>query len=87
MMAKSLHTPAYGAFSQLMKKAREKAGLTQEQLANKLGKPQSFVSKLEKCERRIDVLEFIDVCAALGLDPAAQIRKLQRQAQGRDEVS
>lgn len=87
MMAKSLHTPGYRAFSRFMQKAREEAGLTQEQLAKKLCKPQSFVSKLERCERRIDLLEFIELCAALGLDPAVQIRRIQRQTKKGDEVS
>jgi transcriptional regulator with XRE-family HTH domain len=47
--------------------ARQKAGLSQAQLASRLGKPQSFVSKAEACERRVDVLETLTLCQALGI--------------------
>lgn len=86
-MAKSLHTPDYVAFSRVMQRTREEAGLTQEQLAKRLHKPQSFVSKLERCERRIDLLEFLDLCVALNVDPAAQIRRVRRELGKGDEVS
>ena len=43
--------------------------LTQGELAERLGKPQSFVSKYENCERRIDVLEFIEITKSLKIDP------------------
>ncbi|WP_367118796.1 helix-turn-helix domain-containing protein [Mesorhizobium sp.] len=48
---------------------RKAKGLTQEQVAEKLGRPQSFVAKYEGGERRLDVIEFLDVTAALGADP------------------
>ena len=46
------------------------AGLNQVELAEKLGRPQSFVSKIEKGDRRIDVLELIAICHHLRIDPA-----------------
>jgi transcriptional regulator with XRE-family HTH domain len=49
--------------------ARERAGLTQEQLAKKLRKPQSFVSNYERGQRRIDVLELLRIAEALSADP------------------
>jgi len=49
--------------------ARKSAGLTQAGLALRLGRPQSFVSKYERGERRLDVIEFCEVCRALGIDP------------------
>jgi len=55
-------------FLDLMIQARLKAGVTQAELAKRLEKPQSFVSKYEKGERRLDVMEFVTVCAALGVD-------------------
>jgi transcriptional regulator with XRE-family HTH domain len=50
--------------------ARRAAGLNQVELAEKLGRPQSFVSKIEKGDRRIDVLELIAICHHLRIDPA-----------------
>jgi len=45
------------------------AGLTQQQVAKRLRKPQSFVSKYENGERRLDVAEFLGVLRILGADP------------------
>ena len=59
-----------------MIEAREKAGLTQQVLAKRLGKPQSFIAKYETGERRIDVIEFITIVRAIGLDPARLLRAL-----------
>ncbi len=57
--------------------AREKAGLTQQQLADRLGKPQSFISKYEGGERRIDVIEFIAIADALDMDASRAIRDVR----------
>ena len=70
-MAKSLHTPEYEYFRSLLVTARENAGLTQTVVSARLGRPQSFVAKYEGGERRLDIVEFIQVCAALGVDPHA----------------
>jgi transcriptional regulator with XRE-family HTH domain len=56
--------------------AREKAGMTQQQLADRLGRPQSFVAKYEGGERRIDVVEFIAIARALEMDPARAVREI-----------
>ncbi|MBC3928097.1 helix-turn-helix transcriptional regulator [Undibacterium sp. CY21W] len=73
---KSLHSPAYVVFRQVMADTREHQGLTQAELANRLGKPQSFVSKYESGERRLDVVEFLLVCEALGVEPTALFQSL-----------
>lgn len=78
-MAKSLHTPANEYFRSLLVTGREKAGLTQTQIAARLGHPQSFVAKYEGGERRLDVVEFIEVCEALGIDPKRVIAALQKR--------
>jgi len=52
-----------------MIKARKAAGLTQHQLAKRLRRPQSFVAKYEGGERRVDVMEFIEICKAIEVDP------------------
>ncbi|MGN6159137.1 MAG: helix-turn-helix domain-containing protein, partial [Devosia sp.] len=54
----------------------KKAGLTQQDVANQLGRPQSFVAKYEGGERRLDVVEFLQVAAVLGADPARIVRAL-----------
>ena len=51
--------------------ARVAAGITQTQLAERLGRPQPFVSKYERGNRRLDVIEFLSICVAIGVDPAA----------------
>ena len=60
-----------------MVELREKAGLTQADVSAKLKRPQSFVAKYEGGERRLDVIEFLQVCNALGVDPRSILSKLQ----------
>lgn len=66
-------------FRKLLIEARRSAGLTQVALAKKLGRPQSFVSKFERGERRLDVIEFIDVARALAIEPARIVSDLERR--------
>jgi transcriptional regulator with XRE-family HTH domain len=70
---------AYTRFRDSLTGERKKKGLTQEQLATRLGRPQSFVSKYERGERRLDVVEFAEVARALGIDPIRFLRKLYRE--------
>jgi transcriptional regulator with XRE-family HTH domain len=51
----------------LLRRARQQLGITQTELAGRLGRPQSFVSKYESGERRLDLIELRRVCKALGL--------------------
>ncbi len=57
--------------------ARRKRGLTQVEIATLLDKPQSFVSKYESGERRLDIIEFLEVCKALKVNPATIIQQLE----------
>jgi transcriptional regulator with XRE-family HTH domain len=66
-MEKSIHSARYAVFLKTLKAAREKAGLTQVQLAKRLGETQTFVFKCERGERRIDVMELRMFCQAFGL--------------------
>jgi transcriptional regulator with XRE-family HTH domain len=75
---KSIHSGGQSAFSKLMIGARKSAGLTQHELAKRLHKPQSFVAKYEGGERRIDVVEFVTICWAIGADPAKILRALTK---------
>lgn len=59
--------PAASVLRGMVRQARLDAGMTQVELAAALGRPQSFVSKYESGERRLDVLELRTVCVALGL--------------------
>jgi transcriptional regulator with XRE-family HTH domain len=58
--------------------ARRAAGLTQVQLSKRLRRPQSYVSKYERGERRLDVIEFMEVADAVDVDAAAILRNLRK---------
>lgn len=77
-MPNPIHDPKYQVFRQMLLDARKEKGLQQVEVAERLGKTQSFVSKYERGERRLDFCEFIEVVAALEIDPAAFI-ELYRQ--------
>lgn len=68
-MSNSLHSAAYARLVAVLVAARLESGLTQQTVANRLGKPQSYVAKIEGGERRLDVVEFIALAGAIGLDP------------------
>jgi transcriptional regulator with XRE-family HTH domain len=67
---------AYERLQLALSDARRSEGLTQKEVANKLTRPQSFVSKYEKGERRLDVVEFVAVCHALKVDPVAVLENI-----------
>ena len=77
-MRRSPFSRKHEQFRSRLTDARKDAGLTQAQLARALARPQSFVSKFERGERRLDVIEFLEVAHALSLDPVKVIRDLQR---------
>ena len=64
-------SPSYEAAIKVIVEARKEAGLSQRDLAERLGKPRSFVSKIENRERRLDIVEFIAISRALALDPSS----------------
>ena len=76
----SLHSPRYRQFLERLRAARLAAGLTQAQVASALGKPQSFMSKSENGERRVDAVEFADLAAIyrVGMDALVSARPLHR---------
>lgn len=75
-MKKARYERSYAAFTQLLKEERRNAGLTQAALAKKLRRPQSYVSKYERGDRRIDVIEFLEIAGAIKFDPNEFLRKL-----------
>lgn len=79
----SLRDPEYRSAIDLLRKHRGIAGLTQQGLAEILGKPQSYVSKFERYERRLDVAEYIQVANAVGLPADEGARVLGWQSDAR----
>ncbi|MHC5596139.1 MAG: helix-turn-helix domain-containing protein [Nostoc sp.] len=75
-MPKSVFSEEYNRFRQLLIEARKAAKLTQAELSAKLELPQSYVSKYERGERRLDVIEFLQVAQMLEIDPLAFIEEL-----------
>jgi transcriptional regulator with XRE-family HTH domain len=73
-MRKTLRSLDHRALVGLLVVARKKAGLTQAEVAKKLHRPQSFVAKYENGERRLDVVEFVELARALAADPIALVR-------------
>jgi transcriptional regulator with XRE-family HTH domain len=74
---KSGSEETYGRFQKMLVEARRKSGLSQQEVADRLGRPQTYVSKCELGTRRMDVVEFLEMAEALGFDPVAFIRKLK----------
>jgi transcriptional regulator with XRE-family HTH domain len=60
----------------MVREARVKAGLTQIEAAKKLGCRQTFISKIECGERRIDVVEFVVMMRAYGVEPSSTVKRL-----------
>ncbi|NZA28656.1 helix-turn-helix transcriptional regulator [Luteimonas sp. SJ-92] len=86
------HRPEYRALIGALREARLKAGLTQIDVAEALKTTQTFVSKVERGERRIDVIEFADFCHAIGIDPGALLHEVigarpRARSRSRDPVS
>ncbi|PON06613.1 transcriptional regulator [Rhizobium hidalgonense] len=77
-MAKTLGTERHKALIALLIEKREAAGLTQIELAKKLGEYQSFVARLESGQRRVDVIEFLELSEILGFDPYKALWTLSR---------
>jgi transcriptional regulator with XRE-family HTH domain len=78
-MRKAIHSEPHRSLLTLLRETRQRAGLSQQHVADRLGRPQSFVAKYEGGERRLDVLEFISVAKALGVDPARLFREFLRR--------
>ena len=84
-MPKSVFSDAYRELLALLVETRKAAGITQVELAARLGRPQPFVSYLERGERRIDVIEFCAIARALGVEPGYLFQTLMVRLP--DEIS
>lgn len=74
---KTINSLPYQRLLELLIAARNESGMTQQQLSEKLLRPQSYVSKYERGERRLDVVEFLLVVQSLGAEPFALLREIQ----------
>ncbi len=75
-MKKTIHSKESAKLSLALRDAREKAQMTQQQLADALEKPQSFVAKYELGERRLDVIEFLNIAKIIKANPVKIIQSL-----------
>ena len=66
---KTIYLTSYKKLTNWLVSKRLLAGLTQAELAKRLNKPQSFISKYENAERRLDIIEFLDICSIIDADP------------------
>lgn len=77
-MQKTISSQAYDYFLICLREAREEAGLTQDMLAERLGQTQSFVSKCERGERRLDIVELREFCQAMDINLERFVRDFER---------
>lgn len=76
MQRRWIGSPDYRAAVDMLKAARVEHGLSQRELAKRLGKPVSFVNKIELIERRVDIIEFIQICRALNITSGSLIDQI-----------
>jgi transcriptional regulator with XRE-family HTH domain len=77
-MSRTLSSPIHDALVELLIAERKKAGLSQAVLGKKVKRHQPYVAHVESGNRRIDVVEFIELARAIGFDPARAIRALDK---------
>ncbi|MFG1348816.1 helix-turn-helix domain-containing protein [Xanthobacter autotrophicus] len=76
-MPRDLRQPRYARLRQLVTEARKAAALSQAAVAEKLGRPQSYIADIERNERRIDVIEFLALADAIGFDPLGVLEEVR----------
>ncbi len=81
-MEKSIHSRKYALFVQHLRAARQSAGLTQVEIAVNLRTTQSFVSKCERGERRLDIVEVSEFCEAIGISLTSFVAELDEALAG-----
>lgn len=73
---KSLYTQRHERLRTILREARQSVGMTQQELCKRLKRNRNFVSAVEIGEQRIDAVEFIEYCEALGVDPRKLLGKV-----------
>lgn len=79
---KTIYSPESQLLSVWLRQQREASGLSMRDAAKIIGKPHSFVGKIEVGQRRLDVIEFIWYCEKLGFDPLAGIAAIRAGTHG-----
>lgn len=85
-MTRSTHTEPYRLLLGMLVEARSRADVTQTELARRIGRPQPFISLVERGERRVDVIQFYAIMRALDLDPEQAFHELVAQLPPKLEV-
>ncbi|ELZ5869718.1 helix-turn-helix transcriptional regulator [Salmonella enterica] len=75
----SVYSDDYQSVISALKQARVRQNITQTALATALGRPQSFIAKVENGERRLDVVEFIRLAQLLGMDWQSELQSIARK--------
>jgi hypothetical protein len=79
---KAKFSPAHARFRAPLVKARKSAGLRQVDVAKRLGRPQSYVAKVEQGERRLDIVEIVELTHAIDADPVKLLREVIKALDG-----
>ena len=82
-MEKSIFTAKYDLLRIMLREVRKRVGVTQIELAERLHETQSFVSKFERGERRLDIIQLRTVCQTLGLTLAEFVKQLEKELHSR----
>lgn len=83
----SLHSESYGQFVELLVKRRKASKLSQQAVGDALGWNQSIVAKIETCQRRIDVVELLQLASVVGFDAVKLVQELRRAMIAKGEIS
>lgn len=75
----SVYSDDYQSVISALKQARVRQNITQTAIATALGRPQSFIAKVESGERRLDVVEFIRLAQLLGMDWQSELQSIARK--------
>lgn len=83
-MRKSIHSPPFEVLRVELLHGRKNAQLTQTALSKRLGKPQSYVAKYENKERRLDLIEVIEICDVLAIELNSLIARVRMSMSSAD---
>ena len=78
-MSRSKFSPEYARFLSLLRRERESRGITQAALARLLDRDQTYISKCESGERRVDVVELMHFCSAIGIPFSKFVKELEQK--------
>jgi transcriptional regulator with XRE-family HTH domain len=84
---RSLHAPDYRLFIDLLVARRIASGLTQRDVAKALRKAPSYIGRIETCERRLDIVELVDLCEAICISPRSVLDQFLKAKRASDRVT